>query len=571
MGVRCPVYIYRHRFLQDTTGHLNFSMVHMQSFCRTPPDTKKRVFPISLVRGCPVMSGKYKFFGGPGCGKTSIIKDFYQKYLIEGYRANEITVLTFRKNAANDLIKATIPYSNMDEKELRQHVGTIHSICYRLIGHPDIIEQGDCRAFVELNNYGKYFKNPGVSKTDVEESVYSGDLFDLYSWLRNTCTPFDQWKKYPGVNNIKLPSSKVPEFFQKYEEYKKQVEKIDFSDMLQKVLDQQITIDTQILMVDEFQDFTAQMYKIFGMWVPHCEIILIACDPNQSIYEFWGGCSDYYYSFDATEIVKHETYRLTEQIKNFSHKILKYAGMAAPETKARKVDYNSIHTIRYDARLPVYEDEFHLIRCNYQAHAIALSLAQDGKVFSGLCGWTEDELNAANAIILIRQGKAVSFDQMKTIINLFPLKMLDIKDSKTDFINKLENNYTPQLQTGTGILNVNILDTLNSTDPTKGMLRDSVLFKAKINGIKKRTELIISTEAKSRSVLTIHGSKGLEATAVFLHTEITPRIKKALLIPGKESQAEARVWYVGATRAKQVLYLVTDAGKNYTLPGVTSC
>jgi UvrD-like helicase C-terminal domain/UvrD/REP helicase N-terminal domain len=343
--------------------------------------------------------------------------------------------------------------------------------------------------------------------------------------------------------------------------------------MLQIVIDEHIPIDTPILMVDEFQDFTAQMYKIFEMWVPSCDFVLVAADPNQSIYEFWGGCTDYYYSFDAVEIIRPETFRLTEQIKNFSHKILKYAGMIAPETKARKADYNSIRKIRYDVKLPVHDEEFHLIRCNYQAQAIALSLANEGKVFSGLKSveWKDEEIDAANAIILIRQGKAVSFNQMKAILNLFPIKMLDIKDSKNDYIHKLENNYTPQLQTGTGILNATILDIINSGDPTKGMLRDSVLFRAKINGIKKRKELITLKEVKNRAVLTIHGAKGLEATAVFLHTAITPRIQKALSIPGKESRAEARVWYVGATRAKQVLYLVTDAGKNYTLPGVPSC
>lgn len=517
------------------------------------------------------MCEKIKFFGGPGCGKTSIIKDFYQKYMLDGYRADEITVLTFRKNAANDLIAATIPVAKMTEEALREHVGTIHSICYRLIGHPEIMAPGDYRAFIELNNYGKYLKNPTVSKTNVEESVYSGDLFDLYSWLRNTCTALDQWKRYPGTKNLKLPDSKVTEFLTKYEEYKKQVGKIDFSDMLQIVIEDQIPIDTPILMVDEFQDFTAQMYKIFEMWVHSCNSVLVAADPNQSIYEFWGGCTDYYYRFEAVEVIRHETFRLTEQMKNFSHKILKYAGMAAPETKARKADYNSIQTIRYDVQLPVYDEEFHLIRCNYQAHAISLSLANEGKVFSGLCGWKNEEIDAANAIILIRQGKVISFDQMKAVLNMFPTKMLGITGSKTDFINTLEKSYTPQLQTGTGILTENVLDIINSIDPTKGMVRDSVLFRAKINGVKNRDDLITFKDVKNRAVLTIHGAKGLEATAVFLHTAITPRIQKVLTIPGKESRAEARVWYVGATRAKQVLYLVTDAGKNYTLPGVTSC
>ena len=517
------------------------------------------------------MTERIKSFGGPGCGKTSTIKDFYQKKLLEGYKPEQITVLSFRKNAAKDLIDAIISYAKVEEKELKKHVGTIHSICYRLIGHPETMGPEDHRAFIELNNYGKYLKNSGTSKTDSEESVYSGNLFDLYTWLRNTCTPFDRWRRYPGVKNIKMPASKVPEFLCKYEEYKKQIGKIDFSDMLQMVIDEHIPIDTPIMMVDEFQDFTAQMYKIFQMWVPSCESVLVAADPNQSIYEFWGGCADYYYDFDAFEIIRPETFRLTEQIKNFSHKILKYAGMTAPETKARKADSNSIYKIQYDAKLPVYEEELHLIRCNYQAHAIALSLAKDGKMFSGLCGWKDEEIDAANGIIAIRQGNAIPFYQMKAIINLFPAKILGVKGSKTDFINGIEKTYTPQLQTGTGVLNAKVLDVLNSGDPTRGMLRDAVLFRAKINGIKNRKEPITLKEVKNRTVLTIHGAKGLEADVVFLHTAITQRIQKALLVPGKESRAEARVWYVGATRPKKVLYLVTDAGKNYTLPGVPPC
>lgn len=518
------------------------------------------------------MPNKTKVFGGPGCGKTYILKDFYQKYLLEGYKANEITVLTFRKNAANDLVTATIPYAKVDEKELKEHVGTIHSICYRLIGFPELMKKEDYSDFVKLNYYGKYLKKDSFGKkdSDIEESVYSGDLFDLYSWMRNTCTPVEKWKKYPGAKNITMPASKVPGFFHNYEQYKKQMNKIDFSDMLQRVMDEKIMLDTPVLMVDEFQDFTAQMYVIFKMWEASCESVLIAGDPNQSIYGFWGGSPDYFTEWKADEIIRHETFRLSEQIKNFSHKLLRYSGMTAPETKAQKVTVNTIYKVRYDSKLPTYETEFHLIRCNYQAGAIAMILANSGKIFGGLCGWKDEEIDAANAIISIRSGKAVSFDQMKAIVRLFPAKMLGIIGSREDFIKGFEMSYSPQLQTGTGILNFKILDILNSYDPTRGMTRDSQLFRSKINGVKNKEEHVTLKEVKNRNILTIHGAKGLEADAVFLHTSITPRIQKALLIPGKESQAEARVWYVGVTRPKKVLYLVTDAGKNYTLPSIPS-
>lgn len=519
------------------------------------------------------MTKKIKIHGGPGCGKTYTLTNFYQKYLSQEYKPSEITVLTFRKNAAKDLIASTILYAGVDERELKRHVGTIHSICYRLIGYPELMQPEDYTDFVKRYNYGKFLKKDfRKQKTeDAEESAYSGDLFDLYTWLRNTCTPFQKWKKYPGASNITLPSNRVPDFLENYTKYKERVQKIDYSDMLQIIINEQIPIDTPVLIVDEFQDFTAQMHEIFEMWVPFCDIVVIAGDPNQSIYGFWGGSPDYYNNWEAEEIVKHETFRLPEQIKSFSHKVLRFAGVIAPETKARETKHNTIHRAGYGSKLPTYDEEFHLIRCNYQALAIALSFAKEGKVFSGLYGWEDEEIDAANAIISIRFGRAITFEQTRAIINLFPLRTLGIKGSKGDYIKRLEESYTPQLQTGTGIFNAKILNILNSSDPTKGMSRGGKLFKAKINGVKNRKTLITSKEVASRRILTIHGAKGLEAEAVFLHTGITPRIAKLLLIPGKESQAEARVWYVGVTRAKKILYLITDAGHNYTLPGVISC
>ena len=88
-----------------------------------------------------ILTKKIKVFDGPGCDKTTIIKDFYQKYLLDGYEPTEITVLTFRKTAAADLINVTISCARLEEKKLKQHVGTIHSICYRLISYPEKMEQ----------------------------------------------------------------------------------------------------------------------------------------------------------------------------------------------------------------------------------------------------------------------------------------------------------------------------------------------------------------------------------------------------------------------------------------------
>jgi len=54
-----------------------------------------------------------------------------------------------------------------------------------------------------------------------------------------------------------------------------------------------------------------------------------------------------------------------------------------------------------------------------------------------------------------------------------------------------------------------------------------------------RTHIITSDEVQNRKIMTIHGAKGLEADAVFLHLGITPEIRKVILMPGEDRRAEA--------------------------------
>jgi DNA helicase II / ATP-dependent DNA helicase PcrA len=57
-------------------------------------------------------------------------------------------------------------------------------------------------------------------------------------------------------------------------------------------------------------------------------------------------------------------------------------------------------------------------------------------------------------------------------------------------------------------------------------------------------------------ISTIHGAKGAEADNVMLLTDISPRTQE-------ESDDEARVFYVGLTRAKQNLHIITPRTSRY--------
>jgi superfamily I DNA/RNA helicase len=509
---------------------------------------------------------KKKYIAPPGCGKTtSLVAEYANHVYLGDYNANDVKCVTFRKPAANDLLKKV---SSVVEESVKEHVGTFHSICYRLIGRPPVLETKDLNQFAKDSGYAPYMR--ADIATDDEDSVYSGKLLDLYTWLMNTQTPVEKWYLYPGADNIPLPASKVPDFIINYEKFKQKIGKIDFSDMLEIVLSNEIPLDTPVLMVDEAQDQTKQVFRVFEMWAKKCESVIIAGDPFQSIYGFWGGSPDHFRQWDAKEIVRNESHRLLKPVWDLAVGILRNERQYPPEVIAKESTVNPVHYVEWDQMPPEHPgSELHLVRCNYQKGAIAMQLAQRGRVFGGLEGWDDTEISLANAIIRARIGAPLLPGDMQAMADSFPYKLFKFSGRKADFIEFLKLHYRPTLAEMNPHIKEELYNLLKSDMPAT-YINCGKLRQAKINGILQRKSPIVSDELHNRKILTIHGAKGLEADSVYLHTGITPRIHRSLVFPSEDSQAEARVWYVGVTRTKQRLYVIKDAGYNYPFPEVAA-
>lgn len=532
------------------------------------------------------MTKKIKVFGPPGTGKTKTImgEEYGYKHLLQhGYTTDDITVVTYRKDAAQELRNQINSITKLEEKYLKPHVGTIHSICLRLIGNPRVCVDKDKRKFVKEYGYESYTKINKSKKDeddfDIEDDTFTGDLFDIYNWCRSTCTLFEDWEIYPGRSMIDLSYNEVFKFFHDYEKFKKQNIIVDYSDMLQEIIDRKIIIDTPALILDEFQDLTRQMYRIFEMWATWCDYVIIAGDPNQSIYGYAGGSPKFFINYYADEIKLNQTYRLPDQINLLSRKVLEIESIIPPDTFG-KIGYNDvIRYIDYDEETPVYNSELHLFRCKYQIPPAALQLAEQGKVFSTPSpypGWTRKEIDLANAIITYRNGKLLNREQVMALIDNYSAKDLEMsvyaktdKECKKVFIDKyMPLGVEPTRQVQKRILNKALINSLWSDDPTKDMIigNGSNLFTSKICGILERKDLIAREEVKNRRLMTIHAAKGLEADVVFLHIGITKLVEASVYGELAQSQEEARVWYVGTSRAREILYIVEDKGRKYELP-----
>lgn len=484
-----------------------------------------------------------KVYGCPGTGKTTTLLRRLQDLTASCYRPEDITVTTFRRTTARELIQ------NFKGTQ----AGTLHSLCRKLLDGPAIMSNGDYAKFGVTHGYK-------IKKRDLGEDQVSGDPVDCYSWLRNTFTPIEDAYRYPGYDDISHVD--LDRFIMEYEGYKQEAGKVDFTDLLTVVLEDRTPLDTPVLMVDEYQDLTPLQDAVIKMWNTGTDHTIIAGDPAQSIYGVFGGSPELFNNWKAdTNTILEESHRLYTPIWDLARDTLAAERQDTPDIVTREAPHSPIHNMSFDDPYPVHPGTvLHLVRCNYQAPAIALQLAEAGQIFSGLGGWSDNEVKLFNVILKMRAGEALQRFDMYTLLRYYP----DHVQATEDELKHYRTTNKPPIAPG-------LYEIMRTPNPVAYIKDSGKLFNMKImQALKSRKAPISYEDTQQTRLLTIHGAKGAEADTVFLHTGITPKIRKSILIPGPDSEAEARVWYVGITRAKHWLYLVRDKGKNYELPAVVS-
>lgn len=485
--------------------------------------------------------GTEKVHGCPGTGKTTTLLKRLQA-LQCCYTPKDITVTTFRRTTAAELIQ---------DFEGTQ-AGTLHSICRKLLSGPGVMSDKDNVKFGEIHGYK-------IKKREFNEDQVTGDPIDCYSWLRNTFTPLEDAYLYPGYDNISHLN--LERFITEYEAYKQEEDKADFTDLLTRVLDDKVPLKTPVLMVDEYQDLTPLQDAVIKMFSRECEHTIIAGDPGQAIYGVFGGSPELFQAWQAdTNTVLHESHRLYTPIWNLAKETLAMERQETPDIVTTEAPYNPIQEMSYDDPYPVHPGTvLYLLRANYQAPAIAMQLAESGRVFGGLGGWSDNEIRLFNIILKMRTGGPIYRRDMYTLLRYYP----DHVQATAEELKHFRVTDKPPITNG-------LYEIMRTPNPVAYIKDSGKLFNTKImQALRIRNTPVTPEDLKEVRVLTIHGAKGAEADTVYLHTGITSKIKKSIAIPGPDSEAEARVWYVGITRAKRRLYLVKDKGKNYGLPVVS--
>ena len=265
---------------------------------------------------------------GPGSGKTLTIVNRV-KYLIEKQkvRPEEILVVTFTRFAAAEM-KSRLCLV-MGKRDLPVTVGTFHGIYYGILKWAYRMNQENI-----LSETEKYQILRGVINKErmeiFDEEDFIQDIAAEIGKVKNNRIPLEEFV------SEKCSADAFRNIYRNYEQYRKELKKIDFDDMLVLCYElfrsrpdvlAQWQKKFRYVLIDEFQDINRIQYDVIRMLAQPENNLFVVGDDDQAIYGFRGADSELMLGFgkdfpNAKQILLGINYRSTANIVQNSLKLI---------------------------------------------------------------------------------------------------------------------------------------------------------------------------------------------------------------------------------------------------------
>jgi superfamily I DNA/RNA helicase len=469
-------------------------------------------------------------YGPPGTGKSTEIIRRMSAAIEQGIPAERIGLCSFTKAAAQELAhRVGVPPG--------KNIATLHSFAFRACGmiREQVIDRPKLLEFSKIVK----IETTGASIYD-QEQLGPGDYYlTTYNYMRSILE--DDTKRAFSATGSQGSLVEFEYFIKTYEKWKKAFGYMDFSDMLERAIDNEPPA-VDILFLDEAQDFSPAQWKLINSWLPHIDEVVLALDDDQTLYKFTGADPDGGPAFErehrAERVVLNKSYRVPSNIHSLATRLI--------HNVANRVDkqYDPVAdggVVKFYGNLEAVsppdpeEDTMILFRNHSLRKEIEGWLIDRGipyttdngapgplqnRIMAAINAWKQAQQDFENAgrtfldnkkwAALKRHCKPayiskIRDEDIEAIIGKHWAHVLNIPPNLSYFYKKVEAKY-------------------GRPDPATGV-----------------------------KLTTIHGSKGREAYRVILLNAMSERTAESA---SHDPDPEIRAFYVGVTRTKMVLDIV---------------
>lgn len=455
--------------------------------------------------------------GPPGTGKTTTLLEIVDMAFKHDIEPNKIGYFSFTRQAAGEAKDRAIEKFGLTATDL-PFFRTLHSLAFQELGltKGSVLQKKHFKEIGELVG----LEVTGFLSTD-EGSFTSKNNDDIYPFIeqlarvKGTTLEF-QFAKF-HFENISL--LKLKQYAQTLKDYKIKNYLYDFTDMITRYLTQCHAPQFDILLIDEAQDLSKIQWDMVHMLAKNSAKTIIAGDDDQAIFQWNGADVDQFIKLKAPARVLEKSYRLPypiyskaidirSRIKRKRKKVFTHADGEGHVSYC--ADINDID----------FEDGEWLIlaRNNH-----TLKLAKDMLVDHGLNYVQKGKLGVDEKLY----QAAKDWTNQK------------ITDDVEKYVGRKEIDYSE----------THVTKWYDAFD------RASYLSKYYIRRVLERGDSITQPRIE---LSTIHGAKGKERENVVLFTDISKRTWENL---ERNPDEEHRVFYVGVTRAKKRLFIISPKTK----------
>jgi superfamily I DNA/RNA helicase len=454
-------------------------------------------------------------YGPPGTGKTTWMMNKVSELLTEGFETSDIMYLSFTKAATGEVLRR-MGVSRSDT------VSTIHSACYRLLelGGASVVN------FYKLKAFGQKIGMPFKGNSDdAHETMEIGDIYvALHQLARNRMR--DLHEEY--MESDRQGSWDEFSFFcESYDSWKDSNGLIDFTDMLEQYAEDPRPHGCKVVFIDESQDLSPLQWEVINGFVdqPSVQRIYFAGDDDQAIYEWAGanprGMVEFEEQRGADRIVLDRSYRIPAAVHRVVSAISDRIVDRVPKIYAPRPEEGLV--LRDEIYDPEIQKEgFVLCRTHSIKQKAEKELIRARVPFHSDGGGLPGPFSC-------KATKAIRAWRRYKDTNKLP---------KTD----LEAMIAAAIDRVRGDLVAGDTKSVLKEDPMK-IFRMPMMFIDYFRDVDIFANPRIVTS-------TIHASKGREAPEVTLITDWTGRVEAGMVI---NPDSEHRVWYVAASRAKNIL------------------
>lgn len=491
--------------------------------------------------------------GPPGTGKTTRLMSELDQAL-QMYSPKRIGFVAFTRRAATEAVTRAADMFSLTHEDL-SNFRTLHSFAFRQMGYSSkqIMGVGDYINIAQSLNL--FISYRGLKEDGSFHGQTKGDrLLFLANLARIQKKTIDQ--VHMEWIDEGLPVYEIQQMSEAIEAYKFENGKKDFTDIIEEFIQIGHAPEFDVLFVDEAQDLSPIQWTMVAKLAEKAGEVYIAGDDDQAIFKWAGADVNQFINLPVGRTtVLDRSYRVPDKIARCANKVIGQVSNRLPKVWKPRLDQGVARFIADPETLDMSTGSWLLLaRNSYLLSEYQRICLSHGYVFESSVENPVDPslLSAIRWWERLRNGKTVSVAQANQVYEYigskvgvrygFKQRLKDADPERVVNIVDMEREF--------GLTTRDIWHTAldRISDVQRNYLLTALRSGEKVDG-----------EARIR-INTIHGVKGGQADNVVLYMDMAARTYQEFQ---NNPEDEARVWYVGLTRAISNLYVIYAQTPNH--------